>query len=80
MSQNLNVILHSAGFMNQPNFLHELKWLGCKLSMVGPPFWIGEIGNNSVYGEVAEMGEGLSQEFARNMIYWNVSWSNEHNW
>lgn len=79
MSQNLNVILHAVGSMNQPNFLHELKWLGCKLSMVGSPFWIRKTGNNSVYGEVAEMGEGLSQEFARNMIYGNVSWSNEHN-
>ena len=37
---------------------HELKWLGCKLSMVGSPFWIGKTGNNSVYGEVAEMGKG----------------------
>ena len=44
--------------MNQPNFLHELKWLGCKVSMVGSPFWIGKTGNNSVYGEVAEMGKG----------------------
>ena len=38
MSQNLHVILHAVVSMNQPNFLHELKWLGCKLSMVGSPF------------------------------------------
>ena len=24
--------------MNQPNFWRELKWLGFKLTMVGPPF------------------------------------------
>ena len=87
MSQNLMLFymqwVPKVQTMNQPNFWRELKWLGCKLTMVGPPFWIGKIGNNSVYGGggegVAETGEGLSQEFARNMIYGNVSWSNEHN-
>ena len=54
MSQNLMLFymqwVPKVQTMNQPNFWRELKWLGCKLTMVGPPFWIGKIGNNSVYG------------------------------